>query len=134
MKNIVLLFIFGLFLFTSCDKKGKQDGIWDDNIELSVKDVEFGVEADSVLISTKGDWWWVCEITFNDSINAIDSTINLEADSYSIIGNNYVIERRDKNSLFVKLDENKTGKERVLLIGLEAGDYFDHVKIMQLAN
>ncbi|RLD46387.1 MAG: hypothetical protein DRI86_03280 [Bacteroidetes bacterium] len=134
MKNIVLLFIFGISFLTSCDKKGGQDGIWDDIIELSIKDVEFGVKADSVLISTKGDWWWVCEITFNDSINAIDSTINLEANSYSIIGDNYVIERRNKNSLFVKLDENKTGKERVLLIGLEAGDYFDHVKITQLAN
>ena len=134
MKKSVLLFIFGLFLFTSCDKNRNQDGIWDDNIELSIKDAEFGVKADSILISTKGDWWWVCEITFNDSINVIDSTINLEANSYTIIGDNYVIERRDKNSLFVKLDENITGKERVLLIGLEAGDYFDHVKITQLAN
>ncbi len=134
MKNIVLLFVFGLLFFTSCDKKGKQDGLWDDNIELSIKDAVFDAKADSVLISTKGDWWWVCDITFNDSINPIDSTINLEANTYSIIGDNYVIERRDKNSLFVKLDENKTGKERVLFIGLEAGDYFDHVKITQLAN
>jgi hypothetical protein len=45
-----------------------------------------------------------------------------------------LIERRDKNTLFIKLEANNTEKERVMNITLEAGDYFDYVTIKQAGD
>lgn len=45
-----------------------------------------------------------------------------------------MVERRDKNTLFMKLNDNNTAKERVMTITLEAGDYFDYVTIKQSSN
>ncbi|GEM_PF-4848116 len=42
--------------------------------------------------------------------------------------------RRDKNTLFVKLDENNSENERLLTIVLEAGNYFDYVNVRQSVN
>ncbi|PLW95330.1 MAG: hypothetical protein C0591_11220 [Marinilabiliales bacterium] len=135
MNKVIFLFL-SIILISSCSKKDTPIGLWDDNIKLSTKNVEFGVNADSVVITTEGDWWWVAEITLNDSSYSYynNENINLESDSYTIIEDHFVVERRDKNTLFIKLDENMTGEERVMIITLEAGDYFDHVKINQLAN
>ena len=37
-------------------------------------------------------------------------------------------------TIFIKLDENKTGIERNMTITFEAGNYFDYVDIKQLAE
>jgi hypothetical protein len=135
MNKVVLLFL-SIILISSCSKKEEPIGMWDDIIKLSTKNVEFGVTADSVLITTEGDWWWIDGIRLNDISYSYynNENINLESDSYTIIQDDFVVERRDKNTLFIKLNENMTGEERVMIITLEAGDYFDHVKINQLAN
>ncbi len=135
MKKIILPFI-GLFIMISCSDKKDPIGKWDDNIKLSTKSVEFTAKADSVTISTKGNWWWIDGITFENSRYSYyqREDINLESESYSIKEDQFTVERRNKNTLFIKLNENNTGKERSMHISLEAGDYFDYVNIKQAAN
>lgn len=135
MNKVIFIFL-SIILISSCSEKDTPIGISDDIIKLSTKNVEFGVTADSVLITTEGDWWWVAEITLNDSTYNFynNEDINLESDSYTIIENDFAVERRDKNTLFIKLDENLTEEERIMIVTLEAGDYFDRIIINQLAN
>lgn len=134
--NKVFILILGIFLISSCSDKEVLIGKWDDNIKLSTKYVELAAKADSVTITTEGDWWWINGITFKDSTYQYyqREDINLESDSYSIKEDCFVVERRDKNTLFIKLVENTSGKERSVNITLEAGNYFDYVKIKQAAN
>ena len=134
MNKVIILF-FSIILISSCSDKKALIGKWDDIIKLSTNSVEFGAKTDSVSITTGGDWWWVNGITVNDSSYSVydREDVDLESDSYIIKEECFVVERRDKNTLFIKLDENETGDERVMIIALEAGDYFDHVVIRQAA-
>jgi len=131
-----MILFFGLFILSSCSDKEVIDGKWDDNIKLSTKSVELTSKLDSVTITTEGDWWWIDAVSFEDSTYSYygRKDINLESDSYSIIEEQFLIERRDKNTLFIKIDENNTGNERVMNITFEAGDYFDYVTIKQAGN
>lgn len=135
MYKIIVLFL-SVILYSSCSDKYGLDGKWEDNIKLSTKKVEFGVEADSVIITTKGDWWWIDGISLNDSnyVYYNNEDINLESDHYKIVEDDFVVERRDKNTLFVKMNKNLTGNQRVMTIVFEAGDYFDRVNIIQSAD
>lgn len=130
------ILIMGIFFIISCSEKDNYIGIWDDNIKLSTKNVSLKAKADSVLITTEGDWWWINEISFEDSTYSYyhREDINIESKYYSIKEYCFVVERRDKNTLFVKLNENNTGNERIMNISLEAGNYFDYVNITQVAN
>jgi hypothetical protein len=133
-KAIIL--ILSIFFMLACADKYDPDGKWDDNIKLSTKNVVLTAEEDSILITTKGNWWWIDAITFNDSTYQYyhREDINIELDSYSIKDDGFLIERRNKNALFVKLNENKSGGVRVMRISLQAGNYFDAITIKQAAN
>jgi len=132
MKKTLAL-IISIFFLLSCADKQDPEGLWDDIIQLSTKSARLKATTDSVTITTGGDWWWINGIEFNDStyIYYNREDIDLESDNYSIQENCFLVERRDKNTLFVQLDENTTGNERSLIISLEAGDYFDNVVIHQ---
>ncbi len=135
MKSVII-FILGIYVLTSCSDKEELIGLWDDNIKLSTKNVDFKAQTDSVTITTEGDWWWIDCVSFEDSIYTYydREDIDLESESYSINEELFAIERRDKNTLFVKINENITGKVREMNISLEAGDYFDSVTIEQAGN
>lgn len=135
MKKIIILFA-SILILTSCSDKEDPIGKWDDIIKLSTKNVDFEAKTDSVTITTEGDWWWIDAITFEDSTYSYygREDINLESDSYSIIEEQFLVERRDKNTLFVKINENNTGEERVMNITFEAGNYFDYVNIKQAGD
>jgi hypothetical protein len=140
MKKALVL-IAALIIICSCsDEKGVDeqmvDGDWDDNIKLSTKDVDLASHTDSVIITTEGDYWLIGYVCFEDSIYDYyhQESINLEAESYVITENDFLIERQDKNTLFVKINENTSGNKRVLNITISSGDYFDNVFINQAAN
>ncbi len=80
---------------------------------------------------TKGSWWWIVEISLDDSTKLDFEGINILSDQYNIASNGYVVERRDSNTLFVSLEANPKKTLRILKIFLEAGDYFDGVTISQ---
>lgn len=134
--NKSVLFAFCIIIMASCSDKEDPIGKWDDNIKLSARYAEFSSESDSITLKTKGDWWWINGISFENSTYVYfdRDDINLESESYSIKEESFVVERRDKNTLFVKLYDNNTAKERVMTISLEAGDYFDYVTIKQSSN
>lgn len=131
MKKSILL-LGTIILLLSCTDE-KQEGDWDDNIKLSTDQANFSVGTDSVTITTGGDWWWISEITFDDSVYSYydRADIDLESDAYSISEAEFSVERRDPTTLFVKIHANPTGSERTMKIILEAGDYFDQVRITQ---
>lgn len=120
-----------VIIFYSCSDKEDPIGKWDDVIKLSAKAVKFNADTDSVTITTEGDWWWITDVTVDDKRFGILSSIDTESDNYSIKQDCFVVERRDKNTLFIKVDENKLSIQRIITVGLEAGDYFDRVTIMQ---
>lgn len=135
MKKIGLL-LLTIITMVSCSDRKNLIGKWDDIIKLSTKNVEFSASADSVTIKTGGDWWWINYISFDDSIYIYNNRqdIDILANSYTIVEDNFKVIRRDKNTLFVRVNPNTTGAERNMRILLEAGDYFDGISLKQKAD
>jgi len=130
MKRLFPLnLIITVFILYSCSNK--KDGDWNDSIKLSAKSVEFNSSSDSVIIKTGGSCWWITDISVNNMYYYVFTDVNLQADSYSIKHDCYVIERWNKNTLFIKVNENPLNVKRIITVGLEAGDYFDRVSITQ---
>lgn len=138
MKITIRLQTIGFLLILStaisCSKSDRPIGQWDDIIKLSQKEVRFSSEKDSITISTEGKWWWIDEIGLNGNPNFDLSGIDVTSDNYSINEPEFKIERRSATEIYIEMTKNKTGSPRVLNIGLEAGDYFDGIKITQSAN
>ncbi|MBK9388769.1 MAG: hypothetical protein IPN68_00770 [Bacteroidetes bacterium] len=130
LTGFIIMFLVSAMLLTSCIIK---DGAWKDNIKLSARSVEFNAQADSVIITTKGEWWWVCSISVDSNFFS-GFTINPDSENYKIEQDCFVVERSDKHTLFIRLDENPVNTVRIVRVGLEAGDYFDTVTITQKAK
>ena len=131
MKRILsftLLFVSFITIYSCSEKK---EGDWDDNIKLSTKAVEFSALSDSVTIKTGGSGWWISDISVNSNYIYNFNGINIESDSYIIKQDCFWVERQDKNTLFIKVAENTLNVQRIITVGLQAGDYFDRVTITQ---
>lgn len=132
--NVNLVIILAITLFSCSKISQRKDGDWDDNIRLSTKTVEFNAASDSVIIKTGGSRWWVSDISVDSKSYFGFLGVDLEADNYKIIQDCFVVERRDKNTLFIKVEANPSNVKRIISIGLEAGDYFDRVTVTQKSN
>jgi hypothetical protein len=115
-------------LLSSCSKP---IGIWDDNIKLSIKTVDFEAHADSILITTGGSTWTVSDVSVDDNWFCGFQGVNLKAESYIIKEDCFNVQRRDKHTLFIKVEKNPLTVKRIITVGLAAGDYFDRVTITQ---
>jgi uncharacterized lipoprotein YehR (DUF1307 family) len=120
---IVLAFSLTLIL-SSC-------GGWRDNIKLSTKTAKFSANGDSILITTKGNSWWLSDITVDNKRFYNYDGIDVHADSYIVKQDCFIFQRRDKHTLFIKLEPNPLNLKRTVIFELEAGDYFDRVTITQ---
>ena len=128
--NLVVILVLSLLM--SCTKS-EPEGLWKDNIKLSQKEIEISGQNNSLLITTQGRWWWIGEIKLNE--NHIDySEINTTQNSFIIETPEIKIERKNTTEIHINMSKNTTGSNRVLYISLQAGDYFDHIKITQLAS
>ncbi len=132
MKKITfLLVILNLILISCSEKEDKQIiGKWEDNIKLSEKQVKFSNQKDSVKITTEGKNWWFNSIEFNNK------QINFNRDDYGlknfiIENSDFRIERKNSQEIYILINKNKTNKKRILLITLQAGDYFDRIEVTQ---
>ena len=135
MKNIlhfITMIVFVISIYSCSDNK--KDGDWDDNIKLSTRTVDFNASSDSVTIKTGGNWWWITDISVDTTYYYGFTGVDLQSDNYTIKQNCFVVERRGKNTLFIKVDANTLNVSRSITVGLEAGDYFDRVKIAQKAK
>jgi hypothetical protein len=130
--------IFGiisiLFLSLSSCKSDEPDGKWDDNIKLSEKEINFTAESNSVVITTEGTWWWINGIGLDDDWSYDISGIDTTQENFLIEKTEFTIERRNANKIYISMTENQSDSERTLTISLQAGDYFDGIKIIQSEN
>jgi hypothetical protein len=125
---IFVLFVLSITLIlTSC-------GGWPDNIKLSTKTAQFTANGDSILISTKGDSWWLTGITVDNIRFDNFDGINVHADSYLVKQDCFIFQRRNGNTIFIKLEPNSNSFKRTVIFELEDGDYFDKVTITQNSN
>lgn len=137
MENVKKLMIYlSLMLmvatFFSCSLD-RNDGDWDDNIQLSQRDAAFSAENDSILITTKGKWWWIGNVSLDGNQVEFDGT-NSGNSEFIIETLDFKIERKNTTELHIAMKKNETGVARVLIIGLQAGNYFDGIKITQAKN
>ncbi len=135
MKEKLIFGILSILLLslTSCHSDDP-DGKWDDNIHLSEKEVTINAESNSFLITTEGTWWWINGIGLDDDWNYNISGIDTTQDDFLIEENVFTIERKNANEIHISLTENQSNVERVLIISLQAGNYFDQIKIIQVGN
>ncbi len=135
MKQILLLLITSV-IFISCESNrnsliGKCDG---DEIRLSKNKVIFDSNKNTIKITTKGKWWWISDIFFNDKHIDIYKEATQTGDNFLIINDDFTIERKSKTEIFIEMSKNNTDKERKLGIGVQAGDCFDAITVIQKAK
>jgi hypothetical protein len=127
-QYLVCIILLILFFFCSCEFP---IGLWSDNIHLSTKSASFKANGDSITIKTGGSFWWLSDVSINNEYVQDTLKENRFNDSFKLDLDSFRIERKDKNTLFVKAAKNKYKTQRQLLITLEAGDYFGHISINQ---
>ncbi len=130
MKKVhFILLILTAFAFSCSDSK---EGDWDDNIELSQKEVQFTNSENSIVITTRQDGWWINDVTLNGTAVFV-KTENPNGE-FLLDEDEFMIERRSSKELYIEMAANTTGAERVLKIGLQNGNYFDGISITQPAE
>lgn len=132
-KN-ALLFLFGIVFLVSCSSDNVVPeppiGKWDDNIVLSQKSAILSSNTNSVTITTKYSWWWLGGISIDNK--AIDLTgINTLSENFLVTSTDFQVERKNGKTIIITMNQNTTGSERVLLVGLQGGDYFDSIIVKQ---
>jgi hypothetical protein len=133
-KNIIygFLALIGIFMI-SCTKSANEDiiGKWDDNIKLSQKTATLSSNLNSITITTESIYWWLDGISLDN--NNIDLTnIDRHSKNFVITNSDFQVERKeDGKKIIITLNQNNTNSERILVISMQNGDYFDGVKIIQ---
>ncbi len=132
MKKIVTL-IIGIIALTSCSEKYNPLGKWGEYIKLSTNRVDFAAGADSLTVTTGGDMWWVDGISFQDSTYRYygSEDVIMKSLTYTITEEQFVVQRQAADTLFVKLKANDTGEDRDMIISIQAGNYYDTLRILQ---
>lgn len=132
MKEKLIFGIISIFILSlaSCNSN-EPDGKWDDNIKLSEKEVTISAESKALIITTKGTWWWINGIALDDDWGYDISEIDTTKDDFFIEENEFTIERKNGAEIHISLTANQTNVDRILTLGLQAGNYFDGIKIIQ---
>ena len=133
MKKTIslLVYVFSIITFISCSNN--QDGKWDDNIKLSTKKVTFNSNENTAIVTTGRTNWWLEGITLNGTyldLQQIDGT----SQNFIVTHSDFTIERINGNAIKITMNENTTNAERILIISLQNGNYFDGIKVTQEAN
>ena len=119
-----------IFSTSSCTDK---EGAWDDIIELSQKEATYAAAGDSLTFTTKGDWWWISDISLDEVYIDFEET-DTTADAFEIAGDHFKVIRINKTELLIIMTENTSTMSRKLRVGIQAGNYFDSIKITQLGS
>ncbi len=130
INQIIKSLAISLMIISVCISCSRNDGSWDDIIELSQSEVLFTSDADSIIVTTNGEGWWISNISFNEEeldLSSLDTT----KDQFDIIETEFIVSRNSKKEMQIKITENDSLQERKLIIGLQAGNYFDHLRIIQ---
>ena len=133
MRKIIIhgfLTLIWIFLI-SCSTIGNENGKWDDNIKLSQNTVTLNSNENSITITTESTYWWLNGIYLNN--NSVDiANVDKVSKNFVIINPDFQVERKeDGKKIIITLNQNNTNSERVLVISMQNGDYFDGVKLIQ---
>ena len=133
MKKIIIhgfLTLIWIFLI-SCSTIGNENGKWDDNIKLSQNTVTLNSNENSITITTESTYWWLNGIYLNN--NSVDiANVDKVSKNFVIINPDFQVERKEEGKkIIITLNQNNTNSERVLVISMQNGDYFDGVKLIQ---
>lgn len=128
-----LIGLIALTLILASCSIDRLDGDWDDNIKLSTRIVHFDKNKNTATVKTRGSTWWINGVLVNgkDFITAQDQNIDPTQDSYTFKGEWFTVEKKNKTTLNINVDENGSETERKIIIHLQAGNYFDRVAITQ---
>lgn len=130
MKKL-LYFLAFISLLLSCSNSSDLDpeiGKKGDDIKLSSELAEFDFKADSLQITAKGTKWCINSVQIDDD-NNINETNSLF--HYSLIKKDFSVVRRDPHTIFIRVSENKSDVDRHLTIGLQSGNFFNSIKVIQ---
>lgn len=124
------LLLIGVLLI-SCSGSSDVEviGKWSDNIHLSQKNVNFATNGGTVTITSQGNWW-LNDISLNNVSYDIKS-VNKLSESFLFESNDIRVEKIDAKTLLIKTNINSTNKQRVFIIEIQSGDYFDRIYITQ---
>lgn len=135
MKKIVIYGILALFGFfmNSCTKSENEEiiGKWDDNIKLSQKTATLNSNENSITITTESTFWWLGGISLNNK-NIELADVEKLSKNFVIANSDFQVERKeDGKKIIITLKQNNTNSERILVVSMQNGDYFDGVRIIQ---
>jgi len=122
---VVIFLSVGVLSSCSSERKTMKD-----KFELSTKRAEFSARADSIIITTEGDIWWINDVDVDGSRLFAD-TKDLKKESMQINGEWFSVKKQGDNKLVVKVHENYSKDNRELVITLESGNYFDCIDVLQ---
>ncbi|EIA07774.1 hypothetical protein [Flavobacterium frigoris] len=135
MKKIVIYGILALigFFMNSCTKSENEEiiGKWDDNIKLSQKTATLNSNENSITITTESTFWWLGGISLNNK-NIELADVEKLSKNFVIANSDFQVERKeDGKKIIITLKQNNTNSERILVVSMQNGDYFDGVRIIQ---
>ncbi|MDU1903555.1 MAG: hypothetical protein E6772_02120 [Dysgonomonas sp.] len=122
---VVIFLSVGMLSSCSSERKTMKD-----KFELSTKRAEFSARADSIVIMTEGDIWWINDVDDNGNRLFAD-TKDMEGESMQIKGEWFTVKKQGHNKLIVKVLENYSKDKREMVITLESGNYFDCIDVLQ---
>ncbi|NDV97322.1 hypothetical protein D0T84_20820 [Dysgonomonas sp. 521] len=120
--------VFLTFMDAGCSDKNEVEGRYKDNIHLSKKNVDFNAKASSDVITTKGEGWKFDVITDND-VRTDYSNEKEEIKDYS--SDWITVTKADEKTIKFEVQENKTGKQRILYLALFNWGYSDLITVTQ---
>ncbi len=138
--NKIIALLLSIFFFCSCSEEEGLEEEWVNTIKLSTNDVEFNANGDSVIITTEGDSWivdqiWLSSIKYRGHYTYTNEDFKPDSTAYTIIEEDFVVEKRDKNTLFILLGDNTTGFERTMGVRVSTiGQYNNAIMIRQRAK
>lgn len=122
------IIVFLTFMSTGCSDKNEGEGRYKDNIHLSKKNVDFSASANSEIITAKGEGWKFSSVSDND---VFTEYINEPQEIKSYSSDWISITKVDEKTIKFEVQENKTGKQRILYLALFNWGYSDLITVTQ---
>lgn len=130
MKSTLVFIVCVIVMFSCKDKENVEPiGLWDDNIKLSQKRVEFSHLGDSISIEAEGAGWWINSVSFNDSVYLPPTPFNSPFESYAITSSSFKVEHLDEHHIIIKMKANESTQQQELEIVVQGGNYFDYIHV-----
>jgi hypothetical protein len=100
-----------------------------EGIGLEKNELLFSTSKDSTIVKTANGYWGVNNVSevVNDTVKVIHSDLT-QKDTVSF---DWYTTYKIGNDIFVKVEENTTGKDRNILFNLVAGNAFEQLLIKQ---